>query len=121
VHDLIADGVADGRLVVADEHLAELIVHGDPELAASFAERRLRPLAGLTPASREKHLETLTAWLDHQGGVRAAASALHVHPQTVRYRLERLRELFGDQLDDAEGRFELALAVRAARADGPRK
>jgi DNA-binding PucR family transcriptional regulator len=45
--------------------------------------------------------------------VPAVAAALHVHPQTVRYRLKRLRELFGERLDDPRVRFELALALRA--------
>jgi DNA-binding PucR family transcriptional regulator len=35
-----------------------------------------------------------------------------VHPQTVRYRLRQLRELYGERLDDPEARFELALALR---------
>ena len=41
------------------------------------------------------------------------AGELHVHPQTVRYRVAQLRELFGDRLEDADARFELALALRA--------
>ena len=41
------------------------------------------------------------------------AADLHVHPQTVRYRLARLRELLGDALDDPEARFELEVVLRA--------
>ena len=42
------------------------------------------------------------------------ARALHLHHQTVRYRLARLRERFGDDaLDDPQARFELALALRS--------
>jgi DNA-binding PucR family transcriptional regulator len=41
------------------------------------------------------------------------AAALHVHPQTVRYRLTQLQELFGEQLADPAARLELALACRA--------
>ena len=44
------------------------------------------------------------------------AAALDVHPQTVRYRLKQLRELFGPALEDPEARFELSLALRAADA-----
>jgi DNA-binding PucR family transcriptional regulator len=40
---------------------------------------------------------------------------LHVHPQTVRYRLGQLRELFGDALDEPEQRFALMLALRLRR------
>ena len=36
-----------------------------------------------------------------------------MHPQTVRYRLGRLRELFGDALEDPDARFELELVLRA--------
>ena len=41
-----------------------------------------------------------------------AAEALHVHVQTLRYRLGRLRDVFGDALDDPQRRLELALALR---------
>jgi DNA-binding PucR family transcriptional regulator len=56
--------------------------------------------------------ETLKAYLDHRGNAPAMAEALHVHPQTVRYRLKKLRDLFGPALDDPEARFELDTAVR---------
>jgi DNA-binding PucR family transcriptional regulator len=46
------------------------------------------------------------------GSVSPTAAALGVHPQTVRYRIARLRELFGAALDDPESRFELQLALR---------
>jgi DNA-binding PucR family transcriptional regulator len=44
------------------------------------------------------------------------AGELHVHPQTVRYRMAKLRELLGPALDTADGRFELELAIRVRRA-----
>jgi PucR C-terminal helix-turn-helix domain len=101
------------RLAVADEQLPELIVHGDERLLAELAERTLAPLDGRTEKARARLLETLRAWLDHQGRVPEVAAALHVHPQTVRYRVTQLRDLFGDDLDDPAARFELSLAVRA--------
>lgn len=90
------------------DHLAALMLHADPELAAELAAERLGPLAG------SEHLEpTLRAWLDRPGQVQAVAHALGVHPQTVRYRMKRLRELFGPALEDPDARFELSLALRA--------
>jgi DNA-binding PucR family transcriptional regulator len=59
--------------------------------------------------------ETLAAWLEHPGRPREIARVLHLHHQTVRYRIARLRERFGDALDDPDARFELALALRWAR------
>jgi hypothetical protein len=105
----IAGGEA---LMVADEHLLDLILHRDPELAAELSARRLAPLDGVPEAARARLLETLAAWLDAHGEARPAAAALHVHVQTVRYRLGQLRDLLGDALDDPQARLELALALR---------
>jgi DNA-binding PucR family transcriptional regulator len=104
---------------VADEQLSELIVHGDERLLEELAERMLAPLDGRTDKARARLLETLRAWLDHQGRVPDVAAALHVHPQTVRYRVAQLRDLFGEALEDPAARFELSLAVRVWPSPGP--
>ncbi|MBA3299308.1 MAG: helix-turn-helix domain-containing protein, partial [Thermoleophilaceae bacterium] len=57
---------------------------------------------------------TLLEWLRHRGRTELVAESLHVHPQTVRYRLARLRELYGERLENPDGRFELELALRSA-------
>ena len=74
---------------------------------------RLAPLDHLPDGPRARLTETLAAWLDRPGQVQAVAAALDVHPQTVRYRVRQLRDLFGTRLEDPEARFELALALRA--------
>jgi hypothetical protein len=102
----------DGELVLASERSAELLLGVDPVLAREFAAGALAPLLALTPASRLRMTETLTAWLDEQGRLGQVAQRLDVHPQTARYRLARLRELFGDRLDDPDERFWLSLALR---------
>jgi len=101
-------------LLVAEEHLASLMIGADPLLAQELSAHRLTPLLELPPGPQGKLLPTLRAWLDRPGQIQAIATALEVHPQTVRYRVRRLRELFGDALDDPEQRFELALALRAS-------
>jgi hypothetical protein len=105
---------APGRagLIVADDHLADLLLAADPAVAADLAASRLAPLAELADGPRARLTETLAAWLDRPGQVQAVAAALGVHPQTVRYRVRQLRELFGERLEDPDARFELALAVR---------
>ena len=114
-HALVLDGVVDrSGLVVADEHLPALLLHGgDRSLAADLAAGALAPLDELRPGPRGRLRATLRAWLDHPGQVTRVAGELHVHPQTVRYRVAQLRELFGDRLEDPDARFELALALRA--------
>ena len=91
-----------------------------PPAARRSGGHRPRPLDGRTAGARARLLETLGSWLDHQGRVPDVARALHVHPQTVRYRLAQLREAFGPALDDPRGRFELALALRAPGVAEPR-
>jgi hypothetical protein len=113
----------DGALAVstllrADEHLPELILHQDSELARALADRALAPLQALAAAERERLVQTLSAWLDHQRHTPAIAEQLHVHPQTVRYRMAKLRELLGPELDTPGGRFELGLALRVYSATG---
>jgi hypothetical protein len=102
--------------IVVDRHLAELLIFESGALADRLAESRLAPLAGLTPAARGRMEETALAFVQHGGNAAAMARALHLHPQTIRYRLTRLRELFGDQLADPDARFDLELALRSARA-----
>jgi len=107
---------ADG-LVIADEHLLELFLHGaGAQEAGDLADRLLAPLDALGEGPRARATSTLRAWLDHPGQVQHVGGVLHIHPQTVRYRLVRLRELFGQQLDDPDARFALALALRARGA-----
>jgi hypothetical protein len=110
--DLAVDGAG---LIVAREHAGELLLRSDPELAAELAADRLAPLADLPAGGRTRLLETLAAWLAEQGRLGPVAARLGIHPQTVRYRLGRLRDLLGDALDDPEARFWLELALRVSR------
>jgi hypothetical protein len=99
-------------LARADDHLLALLLVADRQLAADLVHSRLGPLGALTPPARARAIETLRAWLDAHGDISAAAAALHVHPQTVRYRIAGLREELAPALDDADARLELALALR---------
>lgn len=105
----LPDGVLD-----CDDVLVPLLLGWEPGVADRLAARALAPLAALSPAARRPLTETLHAWLRCQGQVIPAARALHTHPQTIRYRLRRLRELFGDRLDDPDERLALQLALTAA-------
>jgi PucR-like helix-turn-helix protein/diguanylate cyclase with GGDEF domain len=107
-----AEAIASAGLVRVDRHLGDMLLFEGRDLVARIAARRLDPLDPLTPRSRARMEETALAYLRHRGNAVAMAADLHLHPQTVRYRLQRLRELLGDQLEDPDGRFELELALR---------
>lgn len=102
-----------GNVVQAKERLSDLILQASPDIVAALADQALRPLRAETEASRARLEATLLAWLRHRGAQTAVASELGVHPQTVRYRMNRLRDLFENELDEPETRFALELALRA--------
>ena len=104
-------GVIPEDPVFTDKHLDAIIVHRDARLLEALRSQVLGPLTATSPASQERLQETLAAWLRHMGDRQAVAAELHVHPQTVRYRLARLHELFGPDLDDPDTRARLALAL----------
>ena len=93
------------------EHLDALIVHRDRRLLAALRTDCLRPLEGAAPASRDALRQTLRSWLVQMGNRHAVAEELGIHPQTVRYRLGRLHELFGPALADPDCRLRLLLAL----------
>ncbi|MFI6151737.1 PucR family transcriptional regulator [Kitasatospora sp. NPDC051170] len=93
-----------------EDHLPELVLSADPDAFADLRARALAPLRTLPAATALRLEETLRAWLLHQGRREEVAAALFVHPQTVRYRMTQLRELFPD-LASPHRVLELTLAV----------
>ena len=87
----------------------------DPDALADLRARALAPLAGLRPGTAEKLADTLRSWLLHQGRRDDIAAALFVHPQTVRYRMGQLRDLYGDRLEDPDTVLELMMALALPR------
>jgi DNA-binding PucR family transcriptional regulator len=84
----------------ATDHLADLVVGADPTSLQDLRDEVLAPLQGLSPGAADRLRETLRAWLLHLGRRSEVADALHVHPQTVRYRMSQVRDLYGDRLED---------------------
>ncbi|MEV0317733.1 helix-turn-helix domain-containing protein [Streptomyces sp. NPDC050659] len=107
-----------GEVLHCTEHTEALVLLQPEELIEDLARRCLAPLAHCGPAHGRRLAETLLAWLETRGGAPEVAARLGVHPQTVRYRLRQIRELWGDEVDDPDRRFELELVLRARRLRG---
>jgi DNA-binding PucR family transcriptional regulator len=97
-----------------EARLADLVLRADETALADLRTQALAPLADLGEGSREKLTETLRSWLLHHGRREAIAAELFVHPQTVRYRMGQLRELYGSRLEDPRTVLELTIALGAA-------
>ena len=112
---LTGPGAVGTGPVDTEAHLTQLVLTADREALADLRVQALRPLADLRPATAERLAETLRSWLLHQGRREDVAAHLHIHAQTVRYRMTQLRDLYGEQLTDPE----LVLKLTIALAVGP--
>jgi PucR family transcriptional regulator, purine catabolism regulatory protein len=85
-----------------------------PELWTFYRETLSR-LADYDQRQQSDLIKTLDAYFNHLGNLRATSEALHVHRNTLLYRLERIKEISGMDLDNADEHFALWLALRAHR------
>jgi hypothetical protein len=106
-------GILGGDPVRCADHLSTLLLLADADLARALLRSQLAPLDRLRPGQRERVAQTMLAWLELGQNAAEVAQHLYVHPQTVRYRLRQIQELFGDRLRDPRCRFELVIALRA--------
>lgn len=86
------------------------VTAAEPELGRLLAGGLLGGLDGDDPFHRQL-AGTALAYLDHGGRIEPTAAALHVHGNTVKYRVRRLQELTGRPLTDPEGGAAVALAA----------
>ena len=90
----------------------------DPaELERFFAET-IEPLAAYDDQYETELVATVEAYLANDGNVAATAKQLFTHRHTIRYRLERVRELCGHDVSATEGREKLGLGLKAMRVLG---
>lgn len=113
LHAMRRRSVADCIATMAT-HYADLVT--DHALPFLESHREFGPLARLDRLDAEEQQvmrRTLSAYLDHSGDVAAAATVLHVHPNTVRNRLRRARDTCALDVEDAGTRLALTIELRA--------
>jgi PucR-like helix-turn-helix protein len=81
----------------AEDHLLELLMGRSPQLVARLRARVLEPLSGREHRELVRTLHVLVACRFDRG---ATSAALHVHRNTLAYRLRRIQEIAGLDLDD---------------------
>ncbi|MEU7221873.1 PucR family transcriptional regulator [Nocardia iowensis] len=96
-----------------DDPLALLLMLSGPDEASAMARRTLGGLLSLPEHDLTLLLKTLRAWSDADGSTPQAATSLHCHRNTVRYRLHRIEELSGSTLTHPARTAELLIALRA--------
>ena len=112
----IADLAAGMKLVGAvhsEDLMVEQILSADPLAARRLYNSRLKKLAEIDTSG--DLFRTLEEYLESGCRLVDVARKLHIHPNTVAYRLARIGEVGGLDLDSANDRFEAQLAIRARR------
>ncbi len=104
-----------GGVVTSDEIYthALLLATVPNDVRRSFAERILGPLYAYDRRHRSELVRTLGTFLDCAGSWNVCAERMHVHVNTVRYRIGRVEELTGRDLSTMADRVDLFLALRA--------
>jgi PucR family transcriptional regulator, purine catabolism regulatory protein len=112
VMDALARFKRWGQVVAVPElGLTGLLAAVADDRLTDYAMRLLGPLVEHDRARNGSLVATLRAYLE-TGEQQQAAKQLRVHPNTLRYRLDRIREISGVDLEDAETRLNLAVALR---------
>jgi len=106
------------EVVRYDEHPLPVLLASSPESSESLVRRVLGPVLELPEDDRAVVLDTARVWLAAAGSTSAAAKQLHLHRNTVRYRLRRLEELTGRDLAHPVQAAELYVALESARILG---
>jgi len=117
----LAEKAARTGIVESDDFgpLARLIAHTGPDSLRDFVETTIGGILRHDQTHGAELLVTLESFLAHRSRLAETAEALGIHVSTLRYRLQRLVDLFGIAFDDPETRVGLELALRVHRQLDP--
>jgi DNA-binding PucR family transcriptional regulator len=101
-----------------DDQPVAVLLASAPQAAQWVAQRVLGPVLELSEPERETLIHTARVWLAEDGATSIAAKGLHVHRNTVRYRLRHLEELTGRSLTKPTDLADLYVALECARILG---
>ncbi len=115
---LLRAGLLDGPVASHEQAWPVLVLHRAAVAAASSGATDFGPLPALRAQDESAgtaYVDTLYEWLRHPGDPRSASRALRIHPNTLRYRMAKLTELAGVDLDDPDVRLALLTQLTALR------
>jgi sugar diacid utilization regulator len=114
----LAEATGDsGHVLTFDEVLIDHIVRSSPAIESALSET-LRPLVEYDLARNTDLTGTLRAFVDAGFNVTKSAAALHAHPNTVAYRLQRIKQLTGREVHDPNDLLVLVLSLKHAALTG---
>jgi sugar diacid utilization regulator len=118
----VAESDPDRPLLAFDETGAYRLLlpamSEDPAELQRFYAETVEPLVAYDEQYETELVATLETFLDADGNVAGTAARLFTHRHTIRYRLERVRELSGLDVGSTDGREKLSLGLKAMRVLG---
>ncbi len=113
-------GEAEGRSPIAFEDTGayRLLLGTTDEELRSFYSETVEPLVLYDEQYETDLVATVEAYLDSDANVPATAGKMFTHRHTIRYRLERIKDLCGHDATATEGRERLGLGIKAMRVLG---
>ena len=90
----------------------------DPGELERFYAETVAPLSAYDEQYETELVTTIEAYLENDGNVTPTADQLFTHRHTIRYRLERVKELSGHDITSTEGREKLGLGLKSMRVLG---
>jgi hypothetical protein len=115
-----AGGMRPAPVAAFEDVRSQVLLIGIADELDRRPELRQPALAGLPGGPRGELAGSVLAWLESGQSVAEAAARLHVHPNTLRYRLRRFSELAGLDLDDPDERLAVWLELRLTARDPQR-
>jgi len=110
--------IAHAAYLDCAEHLTELLLDNNRRLIELIGDQCYGRMADVKDSQRRRLQETLLAWLTTGENSPELARRLHVHPQTVRYRMRQLEAIFGPLLQDPVWRFNMQIVLHADQLGG---
>jgi sugar diacid utilization regulator len=117
----VAEAEGEGVLAFEDTGSYRLLLPAmseDPGELERFYEETVAPLAAYDEQYETELVATIEAYLENDGNVTPTAESLFTHRHTVRYRLERVKELCGHDISSTQGREALGFGLKAMRVLG---
>jgi len=118
----VAEGDAERPVLAFDDtgayRLLLSAMSEDPGELQRFYAETVEPLVSYDEQYETDLVQTVEAFLDADGNVAGTAQRLFTHRHTIRYRLERVRELTGLDVGSTDGREKLSLGLKAMRVLG---
>ncbi len=118
----VAEGDAERPLLAFEQtgayRLLLSAMSEDPGELQRFYAETVEPLVAYDDQYETELVRTVEAFLDNDGNVAGTAQKLFTHRHTIRYRLERVRDLSGLDVGSTDGREKLSLGLKAMRVLG---